>query len=112
LGELCRRYGLGGSPTVRRLTGGYANDLFRVDCVGEAPVVLHIKNPPSSAESMDWEHRQVRALSIDLPEALPPRPALALLPGRVSRRPGHRRLLELPLPAVASTPLNSTPGDH
>jgi Ser/Thr protein kinase RdoA (MazF antagonist) len=76
LSEVCRRYGLGGSPTARRLTGGYANDVFRVDCAGEAPVVLHIKHPPSSAESMDWEHRQVRALSIDLPEALPPRPAL------------------------------------
>jgi hypothetical protein len=64
LGEVCRRYGLGGSPTARRLTGGYANDVIRVDCVGEAPVVLHIKHPPSSAESVDWEHRQVRALSI------------------------------------------------
>jgi Ser/Thr protein kinase RdoA (MazF antagonist) len=143
LSEVCRRYGLGGSPTARRLTGGYANDVFRVDCAGEAPVVLHIKHPPSSAESMDWEHRQVRALSIDLPEALPPRPALdgstwfwhddrpvwlvrwvdggpaapadrwavAVVLGRlhscrvrVSRRPGHRRLLELPLPAVGEYP--------
>jgi Ser/Thr protein kinase RdoA (MazF antagonist) len=143
LGEVCRRYGLSGSPTARRSTGGYANDVFRADCVGDAPVVLHIKHPPSSAESMDWEHRQVRALSIYLPEALPPRPALdgstwfwhddrpvwlvpwvdggpaapadrravAVVLGRlhscrvrVSRRPGHRRLLELPLPAVGEYP--------
>src|SRR4051812_2808448 len=55
LGEVCRRYGLNGSPPAPRLTGGYANDVFRLDCPGDAPVVLHIKPPPSSAESMDWE---------------------------------------------------------
>src|SRR4051812_31483299 len=76
LDQVCRRYGLKGSPTAKRLAGGYANDVFRLDCGGDAPVVLHIKHPPSNAESMDWEHHQVRALSIDLPEALAPRPAL------------------------------------
>jgi len=76
LGEVCRRYGLNPSVTAKRLTGGYADDVFRVDCVGEAPVVLHVKQPPSSAESINWEHRQVRAVSIEIPEALPPRQAL------------------------------------
>jgi hypothetical protein len=66
LGEVCRRYGLRGFPTAKRLTGGYANDVFRVDCAGDAPVVLHIKHPPSSADSVNWEHRQVRAVSIKL----------------------------------------------
>jgi Ser/Thr protein kinase RdoA (MazF antagonist) len=141
--EVSRRYGLEGPPTVKRLTGGYANDVFRLDYAGDAPVVLHIKHPPSSAESMDWEHRQVGAVSSDLPEALAPRPALDgstwfwcndrpvwLVPWvdgapaapsdrravaavlgrlhscrvRISKRPGHRRLLELPLPAVGEYP--------
>jgi len=143
LGEIRRRYGLGRHSTVKRLAGGYANDVFRVDFAAHAPVVLHIKHPPSSAESIDWEHRQVRAVSVDLPEALSPRPALdgstwfwhddrpvwlvpwvdgvpassadrrtvAAMLGRLhscrvraSKRPSHRRLLELPLPAVGEYP--------
>ena len=36
----------------------------KLDGAVEAPVVLHVKHPPSSAESIDWEHRQIRALSI------------------------------------------------
>ncbi|WP_270889540.1 phosphotransferase enzyme family protein [Pedococcus sp. 5OH_020] len=140
---VCQRYGLRGRSTATRLTGGYANDVLRVDQDGHAPVVLHIKRPPSSAASMDWEHRLVRAVSTELPEALAPRPALDgstwfwhnnrpvwLVPWadgvpaahadrhavavevgrlhscgvRVSKRPDHRRLLQLPLPAVGPYP--------
>jgi Ser/Thr protein kinase RdoA (MazF antagonist) len=143
LAEVCRRYGLAGRPSAQRLTGGYANDVFKLDGFGDAPVVLHMKYPPSNAESMDWEHRQVRAVNSDVPEILTPLPALDgstwfwhddrpvwLVPwaegapakssdsravaevlgrlhscrARASRRPGHRRLLELPLPSVGDYP--------
>jgi Ser/Thr protein kinase RdoA (MazF antagonist) len=143
LDEVCRRYGLAGHPTSRRLTGGYANDVFRVDHDGGAPVVLHVKHPPSSAASMDWEHRQLLELSADLPEALPPQAALdgstwfwhdgrpvwlvqwaegsPAAPGDhravaemlahlhswrgpASKRPDHRRLLQLPLPETGEYP--------
>ena len=105
--------------------------------------MLHIKYPPSNAESMDWEHRQVRVVNSDVPVVLAPRPALDgstwfwhddrpvwLVPwadgapatsedrravaevlgrlpscrARVWPRPGHRRLLELPLPTVGDYP--------
>jgi len=70
LREVCQRYGLSTSSTAHRLTDGYANDVFRVDCAGDAPVVLHFKHPPSRGESLDWEHSLVRAVSLELPEAL------------------------------------------
>jgi Ser/Thr protein kinase RdoA (MazF antagonist) len=149
LGEVCRRYGLGGSPTARRLTGGYANDVIRVDCVGEAPVVLHIKAPAEQRRERGLGAPSGTGAEHRLPEALPPRPALdgstwfwhddrpvwlvpwvdggsaapadrravAVVLGRlhscrvrVSRRPGHRRLLELPLPAVGGYPADFDAG--
>ena len=75
LGEVAERYGLSHPITARRLTGGYANDVFRLD--GAAlPTVLHIKHPPADGDSVDWEHRLLAQLSVHLPEALPPLPAV------------------------------------
>ena len=42
LAEVRRRYGLNGRVAARRLTGGFANDVFRLDGDG-APTVLHVK---------------------------------------------------------------------
>ena len=75
LGEVAERYGLNPPITARRLTGGYANDVFRLDSAA-GPVVLHRKHPPADADSMDWEHRLLARLSVHLPEALPPIPAI------------------------------------
>jgi Ser/Thr protein kinase RdoA (MazF antagonist) len=74
LGEVAVRYGLGSSITARRLSGGYANDVYRLDA-GGPPAVLHVKHPPADADSMDWEHRLLARLSRYLPEALAPLPA-------------------------------------
>ena len=46
LGEVAERYGISHPITARRLTGGYANDVFRLDGVGPA-TVLHVKHPPA-----------------------------------------------------------------
>jgi hypothetical protein len=65
------------TPPLRtcRLSGGYANDVFRIDSAG-APVVLHVKHPPVSAGSIAWEHQMLVSLAGWLPEALPPLPAV------------------------------------
>jgi hypothetical protein len=41
------RYGIGSPITARRLTGGYANDVLRLDADGP-PTVLHLKHPRST----------------------------------------------------------------
>jgi Ser/Thr protein kinase RdoA (MazF antagonist) len=75
LHEVRQRYGLSGHVTARRLTGGFANDVFRLD--GEsARTVLHVKHPPADAASIDWEHRVLAMVSVHLPVALPPVTAL------------------------------------
>jgi Ser/Thr protein kinase RdoA (MazF antagonist) len=142
LPEVRRRYGLCGRLTARRLTGGFANDVFRLDG-RRAPTVLHIKHPPANADSIDWEHRLLAVVSVHLPVALPPvtaldgstwfwhrgrpvwlvpwalggpagqadRRAVAASLGRLhacpvqlSARPGHDRLLKLPLPPLRELP--------
>jgi hypothetical protein len=55
LERIQQRYELGGSITARRLTGGYANDVFLLEA--DPPLVLHVKHPPANAESLAWEHR-------------------------------------------------------
>jgi hypothetical protein len=53
LGEVGQRYGPAGVPTVTRLSGGYANDVFRVDFPGPEPVVLHVSlGTPADASSL------------------------------------------------------------
>lgn len=142
LAEVRRRYGLNGRVAARRLTGGFANDVFRLDGDG-APTVLHVKHPPADADSIDWEHRVLAMVSDHLPVALPPVAALdgstwfwhrgrpvwlvPLAPGgpagpadgravaaflgrlhscpvQLSARPGHDRLLKLPLPPLRELP--------
>jgi Ser/Thr protein kinase RdoA (MazF antagonist) len=147
LAEVAERYGLRFPITARRLTGGYANDVFRLDSAGP-PAVLHVKHPPADGDSMDWEHRLLAELSVHLPEALPPIPAvdgstwfwfrgrptwlvswvpggpagpadrravatvlgrLHSCPAKVSSRPSHSRLLQLPLPPVRQLPAALAP---
>jgi Ser/Thr protein kinase RdoA (MazF antagonist) len=75
LAEVAKRYELSHPITARRLTGGYANDVFRLDGVGP-PTVLHVKHPPADGDSVDWEHWLLAQLSVHLPEALAPVPAI------------------------------------
>jgi Ser/Thr protein kinase RdoA (MazF antagonist) len=75
LREVSRRYGLSGRVTARRLTGGFANDVFRLDGDG-APTVVHVKHPPVDAASIDWEHHVLATVSNRVPVALPPLAAL------------------------------------
>jgi len=75
LREVVERYGMSYPISARRLAGGYANDVFRLEQV-DAPIVLHLKHPPADADSMDWEHRLLTELSVHLPEVLPPVPAI------------------------------------
>jgi Ser/Thr protein kinase RdoA (MazF antagonist) len=55
LDALERRYSLGTLGSVERLTGGYANDVFRVRSAA-GPVVLRVKYPPVDPASIRWEH--------------------------------------------------------
>jgi hypothetical protein len=47
ISEIGERYGMVSPITARRLTGGYANDVFRLDADGP-PTVLHLKHPPGA----------------------------------------------------------------
>jgi Ser/Thr protein kinase RdoA (MazF antagonist) len=65
-----QRYGLDGLIGARRLTGGYANDVFLLEA--DPPIVLHVKPPPADAESLAWEHRLLRHLAELLQEVPAP----------------------------------------
>jgi Ser/Thr protein kinase RdoA (MazF antagonist) len=54
-----------------RLTGGYANDLFRVVADGRT-LVLRVKHAPVVIEDLAWEHRVVRLLSDGVREVVAP----------------------------------------
>jgi Ser/Thr protein kinase RdoA (MazF antagonist) len=75
LREVVERYAMSYPISARRLAGGYANDVFRLEGV-DPPTVLHLKHPPADGGSMNWEHRLLTQLSVHLPEALPPVPAV------------------------------------
>jgi Ser/Thr protein kinase RdoA (MazF antagonist) len=75
ISEIGERYGMGSLITARRFSGGYANDVFRLDA-DRPPTVLHLKHPPVDADSLNWEHRLLAQLNSHLPEALAPVPAL------------------------------------
>jgi Ser/Thr protein kinase RdoA (MazF antagonist) len=66
LPAVAQAYGLTTPLHARRLTGGYANDVFRLD--GERPLVLHIKHPPVDLQSLAWEHDLLQLLSRRLAE--------------------------------------------
>ena len=74
ISEIGERYGIVSPITARRLTGGYANDVFRLTPTAR-PRFLHLKHPPVDADSLDWEHRLLAQLNSHLPEALAPVPA-------------------------------------
>jgi Ser/Thr protein kinase RdoA (MazF antagonist) len=75
ISEIGERYGIGSPITARRLSGGYANDVFRLDADGPA-TVLHLKYPSVDADSLNWEQRLLAQLNSHLPEALAPVPAV------------------------------------
>jgi Ser/Thr protein kinase RdoA (MazF antagonist) len=68
------RYGLDTPLSSRRLSGGYANDVFLL--VGSQKLVLHVKHPPVDIDSLTWEHRLLHVLAERLPEVPPPLPVL------------------------------------
>ena len=69
-----RRYGIGRLVLERRLSGGFANDVFLAHA-GSRAVVVRVKHPPVSAASVAWEHRLVATLAPELPEIPAPLPA-------------------------------------
>jgi hypothetical protein len=106
LAEVTERYGTSYSITARRLTGGYANDVFRLDGAGP-PTVLHVKHPPADGDV---------ARAPGGPAGPVDRNAVAKMLGRlhswsgkVSSRPNHARLLHLPLPPVRQLPAALAP---
>jgi Ser/Thr protein kinase RdoA (MazF antagonist) len=72
LSAVVQAYGLILPLRTRRLTGGYANDVFLLD--GERPVVLHVKHPPVDLDSLVWEHHLLQLLGRRLPDVLAPVP--------------------------------------
>jgi Ser/Thr protein kinase RdoA (MazF antagonist) len=65
------RYVIGEVTSVRRLRGGYANDVFLL--TGRTgDVVLRIKYPPVDLDSIAWEHRLLTVLSTTMPEVPAP----------------------------------------
>ena len=67
-------YGLKAPLHPRRLTGGYANDVFLLE--GEQTVVLHVKHPPLDIDSLTWEHHLLELLSDRLSAVPAPIPTL------------------------------------
>jgi Ser/Thr protein kinase RdoA (MazF antagonist) len=65
------RYALGRLAFVRRLPGGYANDVFLLTA-GEQRVVLRVKWPPVDVDGLAWEHRLLTRLYNTMPAV--PRP--------------------------------------
>jgi Ser/Thr protein kinase RdoA (MazF antagonist) len=68
---LSEAYGFAAVTVGERLTGGYANDLFRVVADG-AELVLRIKHPPVVEDDIAWEHRLIQRLSDRLDEVAAP----------------------------------------
>ena len=52
ISEIGERYRMGSPITARRLTGGSAHDVFRLDADGP-PTVLHVKHPPEVGDSLN-----------------------------------------------------------
>jgi Ser/Thr protein kinase RdoA (MazF antagonist) len=59
------RYDLGSVAVLEPLTGGYANDVLRIEAGGE-PYVVRVKYPPVVAESIEWEHELVESLALEI----------------------------------------------
>jgi Ser/Thr protein kinase RdoA (MazF antagonist) len=69
LAVVSERYGLRAPLSARRLTGGYANDVFLLEGLD---LVLHLKHPPADLDSLSWEHRLLGMLADRLPEVPSP----------------------------------------
>jgi Ser/Thr protein kinase RdoA (MazF antagonist) len=68
------RYGLRSARLGERLTGGYANELYRLES-DRAVFAVRLELEPSPA-GIEWEHAVVTALAAEVPEIPPPVPAL------------------------------------
>src|SRR4051812_50151076 len=71
LDALRAAYGFAEIAVGERLTGGYANDLFKVDADGRE-LVLRLKAPPIDVPDIAWEHRLTCALAARLPSVPAP----------------------------------------
>jgi Ser/Thr protein kinase RdoA (MazF antagonist) len=69
--RLAETYGFEVVEVGERLSGGYANDLYRVRADG-ADLVLRVKRPPAHEEDVAWEHELIRGLARALPEVQAP----------------------------------------
>jgi hypothetical protein len=65
LAVVAERYGMHPPLSARRLTGGYANDVFVLEGLD---LVLHHKHPSADLDSLSWEHRLLRLLADRVPE--------------------------------------------
>jgi homoserine kinase type II len=65
------RYVIGDVTAVRRLHGGYANDVFLLTR-RTSHVVLRVKYPPVDLDSIAWEHRLLTLLNSTMPEVPAP----------------------------------------
>lgn len=75
LPALERHYGIQGLEPGERLTGGYANDIFRLEAPSE-PLVLRLQDPPLQLARLRWEHAVVARLAERLEEVPAPLTAL------------------------------------
>src|SRR3954453_24078896 len=71
LDALRAAYGFAEIGVGERLTGGYANALFKVDADGRE-LVLRLKAPPIDVADIAWEHRLTCALTARLPSVPAP----------------------------------------
>ena len=71
LAVVSEHYGMHAPISARRLTGGYANDVFLLEGLD---LVLHLKHPPADLDSLSWEHRLLGMLGDRLPEVPSPLP--------------------------------------
>jgi Ser/Thr protein kinase RdoA (MazF antagonist) len=71
LAVVSEHYGMHAPISARRLTGGYANDVFLLEGLD---LVLHLKHPPADLDSLSWEHRLLGMLADRLPEVPSPLP--------------------------------------
>jgi homoserine kinase type II len=65
------RYAIGEITSVRRLHGGYANDVFLLTTSTDQ-VVVRVKYPPVDLDSIAWEHQLLTVLNAPMPEVPAP----------------------------------------
>ena len=70
-GAILERYGFAELVPGHRLSGGYANDIFRIDADGAAYVV-RLQRRPVDIAGVAWEHRLLTALAPRVQEVVAP----------------------------------------